>query len=445
MGCFSFSIKGPQPPPPNLAIHLSSPIGKVFGPDDVISGHVALTPITPITPEAIEVSLLGQSLIRYRVSHKSQNNTTSYTRYRDNAALFEATENVLSGKSEKNEQLLSTFESGQTYWFPFSFQFPAGTEHTRFGQYKQDVDDWWVFTPHDLPPTFLHTGNGGDGGDADYAKVEYRVRVKLICPGVGDVQWGERKDLMATVPLLFQPLNPSLEQTTSRPLSVPYNVKRLTFQSSILTGQPASELRFRQRLRDRFSLTTPKKDLEAAVEMPDMLSRRSEFRFFTSFKVLGRTASVTHIPGETFPIMEIEALDFRYFPKPKDTNARPRRAGAHGKNQNVAMPPSDKMFEHSGEKHKDYAERKTNFNSVPEFAAIEPKDVPSYEEKQMGQAKAGEVSSTSRMPGFTPPSFKSFVITRVYRRKIKLGVEVGRKQFVFAVESHIKRIWSEPS
>ncbi len=62
MGLFK-SSNLPQPPLPDLAIHLYHPADKVYKPDDIVAGHVDLTPVVPITPFAIEASLFGNSLI----------------------------------------------------------------------------------------------------------------------------------------------------------------------------------------------------------------------------------------------------------------------------------------------------------------------------------------------------------------------------------------------
>jgi len=62
MGLFS-SNKPPQPSLPDLVIHLQDSIDRIFKPDEIVSGHVALTPVKPISPQAIHVSLFGQSMI----------------------------------------------------------------------------------------------------------------------------------------------------------------------------------------------------------------------------------------------------------------------------------------------------------------------------------------------------------------------------------------------
>ena len=62
MGFFK-SDSLPQPPLPTLAVHLYQPADKVYKPDEVVAGHVALTPVVPIAPVAVEASLWGHSQI----------------------------------------------------------------------------------------------------------------------------------------------------------------------------------------------------------------------------------------------------------------------------------------------------------------------------------------------------------------------------------------------
>ncbi|OAL48898.1 hypothetical protein IQ07DRAFT_512657, partial [Pyrenochaeta sp. DS3sAY3a] len=173
MGFFS-SSKISQKPLPDFAIHLYFPTDKVFQPDDVVSGHITVTPVESITPQAIEVSLFGRSLIWHRTSHRNQNETTDYHHWRDNAPLFEVTQNVLPGAiTAGNSTELSILESGTTYTFPFQFRFPKGTGNSRVGQYEKNTDERWTIEPHNLPPTFLHTYRNGKGTEPDYAKIEY--------------------------------------------------------------------------------------------------------------------------------------------------------------------------------------------------------------------------------------------------------------------------------
>ncbi|KAF2654611.1 hypothetical protein K491DRAFT_693661, partial [Lophiostoma macrostomum CBS 122681] len=58
---FSKSNKQPKGPLPDLALHLASQQDQVFKPNDIVSGHVALSTPIPITPQAIEISFWGES------------------------------------------------------------------------------------------------------------------------------------------------------------------------------------------------------------------------------------------------------------------------------------------------------------------------------------------------------------------------------------------------
>ena len=49
---------------------------------------------------------------------------------------------------------------------------------------------------------------------------------------------------------------------------------------------------------------------------------------------------------------------------------------------------------------------------------------------------------TARIPGVTVPSFRSFAITRAYKVRVKLGVEVGGKKFEREAESAVGRMGS---
>ena len=86
--------------------------------------------------------------------------------------------------------------------------------------------------PHDLPPTFLHTGNYNGGNDTNYAKVEYGVRATLLCPGVGIMQGKNLTDLTVTAPLEFLP---ECIAPPPGPLSMLRYPKSFTLQSSTLT------------------------------------------------------------------------------------------------------------------------------------------------------------------------------------------------------------------
>jgi hypothetical protein len=114
-----------------------------------------------------------------------------------------------------------------------------------------------------------------------------------------------------------------------------------------------------------------------------------------------------------------------------------------------------------------YAEKKTVLNALPEAQVLdlisdEPslRDIAGHskgdvkgdskgdlkgelksevEERQVGY---GECWFAARVPGHTPPSFKSFAVTRCYRVKVKLGIEMGGKKFESVVESHVREVGS---
>ncbi|OAK95424.1 hypothetical protein IQ06DRAFT_329420 [Phaeosphaeriaceae sp. SRC1lsM3a] len=163
------SSKLPQPPLPNIEIHLSSPADKVFRPDDIVSGWIAFTPTVPIAPRAIVASLWGYTQIWHRTSHSTSNNSTDYYHWRDNAPLFEVETNVLHTPDSKP----STLNPGQLYSYPFQFRFPLGTANSRLVQYKDNADPRFTVGPHQLPPTFWQGSNRGIEGAPNWAKVQY--------------------------------------------------------------------------------------------------------------------------------------------------------------------------------------------------------------------------------------------------------------------------------
>jgi hypothetical protein len=107
------------------------------------------------------------------------------------------------------------------------------------------------------------------------------------------------------------------------------------------------------------------------------------------------------------------------------------------------MPPPDAPY--SGRQREDFTERKTHLNSLPEATTLDLIEIPSREDKkQLEQADCCEAWFTSRVPGFTAPSFKSFAITRAYRVKVKLGIEIGDKKFEHVAEGEVQELCSAP-
>lgn len=440
MGLFS-SSKIPKPALPKISIRLSTPSEKVFKPDDVVSGYVAFAPTVPIVPHAIEVSLFGQSLVWLRTgANAGKGSTTDYHHWRDNAPLFEVTTNVLPAFDSK----APTLQPGEKYTYPFQFQFPAGTGNSRFGQYNKDEDMRWTVGPHLLPPSFLHTGTHGTnmGEDADFAKIEYGIRARLICPGIGIARGQNLHDLVVTAPVLFVPLDPKPDASEG-PLSVLRDSKTFKVQSSALTGQATSSIGFRQSMRDRFSSSTPKLEFEVAVEIPDLITSGSEFHFRVSFNVLSISDNVAYIPHIRFAILKLELQDLTAVRAQRDHEAALTRDGHHRNNRYENMPSPDAPG--SKHEHIESIKRKTLLNSLPESATLELEEIPGGEKKAMEQASSCEAWFSARVPGFMPPSFKSFAINRNYRVKVKLGVEVGGKKFEHKVRSEIRNMRSAPA
>jgi hypothetical protein len=386
MGLFS-SSKIPLPPIPHFDIVLHNQ-KKTYRPGDIVRGHIALTPIIPISPYALNVSLFGQSLIWHRVDVSSSDKPSDYHHWRDNAPLFEVADDVLHAKDKGPSDLLPR----QTYQFPFEFRLPKGTGNARFGQYKNDADVKFSIGPHDLPPTFLHADKYGKGTDADYAKVEYGVRATLLCPGVGIVQGKNLADLTVTASIDFLP---SYIAPSPGPLSVLRYPKNFTLQSSILTGQDPSQIGFRQSLRDRFSSSTPTMSFEAALEMPDQLTSGNEFRFRASFNVLKKSENVLRIPAITFRVLKLDLRDFTFYRAPRDRDANSCRDGAHRSNKYENMPSPDRPYSDAREEREEMDERKTHLNSIPELAILELAQLPAYTllERPISKEKEGEKAS----------------------------------------------------
>lgn len=425
MGLFS-SSKPPQPPLPKFSIFLDSAQDKVFKPDDLVTGYIAITPEQSITPVAIEVTLFGQSQIWHRTSHNDSNNRTQYRHWRDNAPLFGVTENVLPAQG-------AALEWPETHRFPFSIRFPAGTGSSRRGQYKFDDDPRYHIGPHDLPPTFLQ----GDGENPNYAKIEYGIQARLQCPGVYVVQGKNMVDLMAVAPILFQPLNRHENELIYRPLPMQQNREPFLLQSSTLAEGASSNVGFRQSMRDRFSSSTPKLSFESTLEFPNLLASGSEFRFRAAFTVLEKVNGASWIPPITLTVLRLEMLDFTFIRAPCDWEASDARDGHHRHNRHIFMPAPDTPFTRSSERD-DFTERKTTLNSIPPFATLELVEVPNYEDKkEMIQADNCETWFTARIPGYTTPSFKSFAITRAYKIRVRMGIEIGGKKFQHDMETDV--------
>jgi hypothetical protein len=450
MGLFSKTPKPPPQPLPNIELHLSSHQDQVFKPNDTVSGHVAITTPIPVNPQALEISFWGLSKTWIRTESKSgtNNSTTNYTHYRDNAPLFTLTQDAFIPPPDQKR--ITQLVPGQEYIFPFQFLVPEGTANNRavIGRYKDDADSRWTVLPHNLPPTFFF---GSNPEYPDQASVDYGVTTKLICPGLvippkqsffSGIWAKEEEDrLSCTAPVLFQPLNPYAN--LPGPKSVLKYPKEFTLQSSSLTGAEPSSIGFRKKMHDRFSSGTPKLDFEIAIEVPDILVSGTEFKFRASFTALNKSDKVTIIPPVQFNIKEIGLLDFTFFRASHDWNATNTMSGVpYSSGKDYTPNPGDKHYRWG---YDIYREKSVSLNAIPESHTIELAEVPVVGEKdrkEVKQEERGEIWFAARVPGFTPPSFTSFAITRAYRVKVKLGIVIGEKSFKHEVESHVRYLGS---
>jgi hypothetical protein len=118
------------------------------------------------------------------------------------------------------------------------------------------------------------------------------------------------------------------------------------------------------------------------------------------------------------------------------------RHGRHGYWSNVDMPAPDTPCVRG--EHMDFSERKTYLNSLPASATLEldALQVSGNDGKGMKQESACGAWFTARVPGFTPPSFRSFAISRMYVVKIKVRIEVAGKEFEQEVVSGMREMRS---
>ena len=227
MGLFSSSkSKLPPAPLPSLELHLAHSTDTVIKPGDTVNGHILLSTPVVITPKAIEVTFWGQSQTWIRREHKSDD-STSYTHYRDLAPLFTVTHNALSKTKEE------AYVPGQAYTMPFTFTMPTGTAYNRADSYQHPDDGVWTISPHNLPPTFLHSRFGPD--IPDNCSISYGVTARLICP-----EFAIDK-VVCTEQFLFAPLNPNAYIKNPNLIR---HLKKFKLSSSTLSGQDSSSIGF---------------------------------------------------------------------------------------------------------------------------------------------------------------------------------------------------------
>ncbi|KAF2014892.1 hypothetical protein BU24DRAFT_423790 [Aaosphaeria arxii CBS 175.79] len=429
MGFFR-SKREPEGPVPTIGLQLASPPEVVFKPNDNVSGTVTIDTPIPVNPSAVEVSFWGESKTWIRTSSSNNNSSgttsTSYTHYRDHAPLFTVTLNLL----EKPQQLVP----GQTYSYPFNFRVPEGTGFNRSDCYKNPNDERWVSLPHQLPPTFFF---GTSPDSPDNASISYGVTSRLICNGTG---FGNS----ATQEITFQPHNPHIHLLApNAPLCVVPFTKRFTLQSSVLSGQDPASIGFRQRMHDRFSSETPKLDFDLGIEIPDLLTTGSEFRFRASLTAIERSDKVVQIPAVRFKVEKLELLDFTFFRAARDWDCMDNMAGdpwpAKFKRAKVSSARRNQEYTI-------YREKKTKLNAIPSEQVVQLPEIEVLnEEKKTNQTRQGDRCEhwfSARIPGFTPPSFQSFAVSRSYRVKVRIRAEVGDKKFDYETECHVRQMGS---
>jgi hypothetical protein len=420
MGFLSSSKSEPSSVPhPSLELHLEHLKDTVIKPGDTVSGHVQLSTTTTINPIAVEVAFWGQSQTWIRKeSSSSTSSFTDYYHYRDLAPLFTVTRNVLPQSKE------AAHIPGQAYTMPFTFAMPTGTALNRAHCYQHPEDGVWTVSPHALPPTMFHHGRWGPESPNN-CSISYGVTARLICPEFAI------DEVVCTLPVLFAPLNPYAHIQNPNRIR---NSKTFILSSSTLAGQAVSSVGFRQSLKNKFSSDAPKLDFELAVELPDLLRSGSEFSFRTTFVALSKTENMTRIPEMTFRVLKLELLDFTHFRAPRDWKANNFRSGAPSEYRN-GTPRSYRAGDEN-----DHSEMKTLLNSLPDSSTVGLPEVIVEKEKEQGSEY--EVWFKGRVPGLTPPSFQSFAITRAYRIKVKIGIEIGGKKFDFTTETPSVRVGS---
>lgn len=135
---------------------------------------------------------------------------------------------------------------------------------------------------------------------------------------------------------------------------------------------------------------------------------------------------MVRIPEMQFKVLKLELLNFTLFRAPRDWQANSFRSGEPSSYHDG----TPRRFRAGDEQACD--EEKTLLNSLPEVASVELEVM--KVEKGVEQAGGCEVWFRGRVPVWVPASFRSFAVTRAYRVKVKIAVEIGGKGFDFVME-----------
>jgi hypothetical protein len=90
----------------------------------------------------------------------------------------------------------------------------------------------------------------------------------------------------------------------------------------------------------------------------------------------------------------------------------------------------------------DLAKHETVLNSLPESVTLEPNEHFIQGGEACEQTSTLDAWFSARVPGSTPPSFKSFAIDRTYKLNLKLGIEIGGKKFEHRISSEVREMGS---
>lgn len=196
--------------------------------------------------------------------------------------------------------------------------------------------------------------------------------------------------------------------------------------SSSLLSQDRQTIGFRQRLRDRFSSSTPPLIFELGLELPkELVEPDTDFPFRCTFAVL-EGDMVESIPPVTFRILELTLSDLTSFRAPRDYFASDTSSGY----ATTVLAP--RILGRCGDELRCVVNR-VPLNAVPGTRTVELGTY-TWDSGEKGkdivkQEKQCEAWFSGRVPTDTGPSLRSFAIRVAYYLKAKVRVEVGGKGY----------------
>lgn len=270
-----------QPPVPDITIVLNGRLKQVYRPGDQVKGQVLVRPVQCMKPDNILVELLGRSTVNFVTN--TQHGPHIWV---DKAPLLRVSDEVTA-------KVLSTpLEPGHTYNFPFKFRFPTTTHNNR-DSYKKPNDQRWLTEAHALPPTFWDSAwscdNRFQSNGANFARIDYGLKVTLSCPGTGVVKGKELLNVTASMPILFA--------ASDLPTSTPAMFLRHPTGFSIrMSALSKNTFRINRHTNIRGASSSRSTQIELLIEMPDVVKAGSDFKFMVSSKILHKSSHLTHMP-----------------------------------------------------------------------------------------------------------------------------------------------------